>query len=264
MDNILSFFEINKTKLINYDQSTIDELYEIIIQTKNNLSINEWVKKSTIIIQECEEIFSIINYKYINFIDSYIIKLSKCIETQIECSTIEITYIVKKIKLYIQLLKYLKIIYFDKIIFFDELKYDIIIDTYNIFFNLNDDINKSYVEWITNNYIVFYSQSLNFTNICIYLLNDLYGYKIFLTFTKNNSNNTIKIYTFDCFIKTNKDFCNKFSIRNNYKPYSINIKQIANCFNKNNKNVIIEYLESNYIDKNKMLEYVRFFLNSVK
>lgn len=263
MDKIIKFYELNEKDLINYNQDTIDKLYKLITDTKNKLYSSDWLEKCCTIIEECDEVFSIMNSCYIYFIDEYINKLKGCITNNMDTGNFNNLHIytARKIKLYIQLLEYLKMINYDSKVFFDADKYDIVMNTYKIFFNLKGDINKCYIEWYSNNYILYYSQSLNYTNICIYYLDDLFGYKIFLSFKKNNFTEKIKLCVFDIIIKTEKDFYNRIEKMSNYKLHFINIKQIAKCFSLNCDNVTTEYQESNFIDSSKMLQYVHVFLN---
>ena len=225
MDKIIKFYELNEKDLINYNQDTINKLYKMITDTKNKLYSSDWLEKCCTIIAECDEVFSIMNPCYIHFIDEYIIKLKRCIINNADTENFNNSHIytARKIKLYIQLLEYLKKINYDSKVFFDADKYDIVMNTYNIFFNLKEDINKCYIEWYSNNYILYYSQSTNYTNICIYYLDDLFGYKIFLSFKKNNFSEKIKLCVFDIIIKTEKDFYNKIEKMSNYKLRFINI-----------------------------------------
>ena len=263
MENTINFYEFDKNDLLSYSHDNTDELYTIITDANRKLYNDNWSNKCHALIKECTEIFSIINSNYVYFIDAYIIKFKKCLTNNEEIDNFNNTYkfFNRQIKLYIQLLEYLKIINYDNNVFFDTDKYNIVISAYDIFFNLKEDVNKSYIEWYSNNYIFYYSQSTNYTNICIYHLDDLFGYKIFMTYKKNNLTNKIKISVYDVIINTQVDFYNKIEKSTNSKLYFIKIEQLAKCFSINSNNITKEYQESNFIDSCKMLQYAAFFLN---
>jgi hypothetical protein len=262
MEKIIKFYELNENDLVTYNKDTIDKLYKIIIDSKNKLKNEDLFNKCLMTIEECNEIFSIMNVNYMYYVDEYILKLKNCLLNNFEIENNNNTnkYIIRKTKLYIQLLEYLKIINYDGKVFFDVDKYNIVIDTYNIFFNLKPDIKKCHVEWYSNNYIFFCSKSTIYKNICIYYLDDLFGFRIFLTFKKNKLDNKIKLCVFDSIIKSEKDFYKKIERLNNYSMHYINIKKIAKCFSIN-LNIDKSYSESNFVDENKMLKYVNIFLN---
>jgi hypothetical protein len=259
MDKIIKFYELNEKNLLNYDTNTINKLYSIITEEKENINNNEWLLKSNNLLEECNEIFSIMDCNYLLYIDSYITKLEECLINNNENKN---KYIIRKIKLYIQLLDYLKKINFDKEILFDFYKYNIIINTYDIFFNLQSDIQKCYVKWLSNSYIFFYSESEKTINICIYNLNDIYNYKIFMTFVENKITNKIKICIYNSIIMSEIDFYNKIKKKYIYKLDFINITKIPKYFSSKSDKVLIEYQESNYIDANKMLQFINVFLNN--
>jgi hypothetical protein len=266
MDKIIKFYELNEEDLINYRVDTIDKLYSLIREIKQMKTNKNWLEKSLSVISECDEFFSIINPNYVDYLDKYIDNLSNClINYTFEKNTDEMCEkTVRKINLYIQLLEYLHMINYQENIFFDANKYYVTISAYNIFFNLKNEIEKCCIEWNSNNFILYYSQSINYTNICIYHLDDSFGYKIVLSFKKNNISEKIKLCVFDLIIKSEKDFYSKIERKNKINGYAkhfINTKQIAKCFSSNSSSVTIEYLESNFIDENKMLQYVNIFLN---
>jgi hypothetical protein len=263
MENIIKFYELNEIDLLNFNQSTVNQLYEIITDAKRKLYNDNWLNKSCAIIEECTEVFAIMNLGHIYYIDDYIIKLKKCIPDNADKTTLDNDhkYIARKVKLLIQLLEYLKIINYDGTVFFDACKYNLVVSTYNIFYGFKDDIKNSYVELYSNNYIFYYSLSGTNTNICIYYLDDLYDYKIFVTLKKNNFTGKIKLCIFDVIIKTERDFYNKIEQAGNYKLRFVDITQIAKCFSINSEDVTKEYQEANFINQTKMLEYVNIFLN---
>lgn len=275
MESIINFYEVNEKDLLNYDKETITKLYQIIINTKNNVNNNDWYNNCYEIVEECIKIFSVMNFNYVHYIDYYIKKLKQTIPINIYMIDLksEYYYIIKKVNLYIKMLEYIKLLNYNDKIFFDKDKYNIIIDTYYIFCNFNEDISESIVEFYSNDYIIFYSKSNNYINICIYHLDDLFGHKLFITFRKNNTTNKIKIYTYDTLFDTKEDFYKKIKMFEYWKiPDSpikknttqfINIDQIAECVSKeNNSDLKIMYFESNFVDVNKMLLYVREFLNN--
>ena len=275
MESIINFYKLNEKDLLDYDKETINKLYQIIINTKNNLNNNDWFNNCSSTIEECIKIFSVMNYDYVYYIDYYIQKLKQSIPDNIDVIKLksEYYYIIKKINLYIKMLEYIKSLNYNDKIFFDKDKYNTIIDTYSIFFNLNENICESIIEFYSNNYIIFYSKSNNYINICIYHLDDLFGHKLFLTFRKNNITNKIKIYTYDTLFNTPDDFYNKIKMFDCWKmpdnpsikntTQFINIDQIAECFSKeNNPDIKIIFFESNFVDANKMLQYVKEFLNN--
>ena len=269
MENLIKFYEFNEQKLLDYDKETINKLYDIIINAKNNLNNDIWEKTAKTIIKECDNTFSISNNNYIDSLDNYI-PIVKDLLVNNNSIKIENQYIIKKLNLYEQMLEYLKILNYSENVFFDKEKYEITINTYNIFFNLQKSITESIIEWHSNNYVFFYSKSNNNTNICIYGIDDLYGYKLFLTFRKENISNKIKIVLCDVIINSNNDFYKKIKIIENWKiqessdkinnVHLINIEQIAECFS--NDNIKKEFCESNYVDVSKMLEYVGDFLDN--
>ena len=275
MESIINFYEANEKDLLDYDKETINKLYKIIINTKNNLNNIDWFNNCSAIIEECVKIFSVLNYDYVYYIDYYIQKLKQSIPDNIDMIKLKSDhhYTIKKVNLYIKMLEYIKSLNYNDNIFFDKDKYNIIIDTYCIFCNLNEDICESIIEFYYNNYIIFYSKSSNYINVCIYHLDDLFGHKLFLTFRKNNITNKIKIYTYDTLFNTQEDFYKKIKMYDCWKipdyPRKknilqfININQIAECFSKkNNPDIEIMFFESNFVDVNKMLQYVKEFLNN--
>ena len=241
MEKIIKIYEHNEKDLMDHNKNLLDKCHSVI--------------------EDCTKIFSMTNLNDTHLIDSYIVKLKKCVSDNMERTKLndEYKYIIRKVNLHIQLLEYLKIVNYNDEVVFDSDKYNIVVDAYNIFVSLKEDISKSYVEWCSNNYVFFYSQSTNYTNICVYYLDDLFGYKIFLTFKKNNLTNKIKICIFDVIIKCEKDFYNRID---NYKLQFINIKQILNCFSMDSDDITKEYQESNYINSQKMLQYVSIFLDN--
>jgi len=263
MDNIIKFYKLNEKDLINYNRDSINKLLFIIKDTADKMNNDDWVNNCTAIIEECVEVFSIMNFNYLCHVDDYIIKLRESIPHDIKTKIINghHKYVIRKVNLYIQLLEYLKMVNYNTKVFFDKQKYDIVIDSYNIFFNLIEDINKSYVEWYSNNYIFYYSQSTKYTNICIYCLDDMFGYKIFLTLKINNLTNEIKLCIYDAVIKTREDFYNKIEKINDHRPRFIDIEQIINCFSLSSNDIAKEYHESNYVESFQMLQYVNYFLN---
>ena len=171
------------------------------------------------------------------------------------------------------MLEYIKLLNYNDRVFFDKDKYNVIIDTYNIFNNLKNDVIESVVEWYSNNYIIYYSKSVDNTNICIYKLDDSFGYKLFLTFKKNNIIDNTVIYTYDILIDTQEEFYKKIKTFESWKMSDspikkntiqlININQIAECFSKKKSNNLqILFFESNFVESNKMLQYVKEFLNN--
>ncbi len=272
MESIINFYEANEKDLLDYDKETINKLYKSIINTKNNLN-NNWFNNCSEIIEECVKIFSVMNYNYIHYIDYYIQKLKHAIPYNVDLIELKHRDIIKKVNLYIKMLEYMLLLNYNDKITFDNDKYHIIIDSYYIFCNLNKDISESIVEFYSNNYIIFYSKSNNYINVCIYHLNDLFGHKLFLTFRKNNITNKIEIYTYDTLFNTSEDFYNKIKISESWKilecpikkntTHFININQIAECFSKeNNCDIKIIFCESNFVDTNKMLQFVKDFLNN--
>lgn len=274
MEPIINFYESNEKKLLDYDKNTINELYQIIIEEKNNLNYKIWFNRGSQIIKECVKTFSTMNPNYINYIDLYISELKKSIPSDIMIFSLQSKELdlIKKVNLYIKMLEYIKLLNYSDRVFFDKDKYNVIIDTYNMFNNLNN-ITECMVEWYSNDYIIFYSNSNDNSKICIYQLDDLFGYKLFLTFAKNNITCEIIIYTCDVVINTKEDFYKKIKMFENWKLSNspikkntqqlINIDQIAECFSKKESaDLKILFLESNFVQSDKMLQYVSDFLNN--
>lgn len=270
MDKILFFYENNKNNLQNYDKRTINELLDLL----ENISINDkenWIIKS-------KKVLELFNKEFSNFNSHYSFKINECLYNFKNINLGNIDYnilnsdekdIYKKIKLNIKFLEYLQILNINKRVFCDKDKYDIIYDTYNIF-NSFDCLNNDYiVEWYSNQYIFFCSKNYNNVNICIYELDDMYGYKLFLTFKNNYDSNYISINIYDCVLNNAEDFYDKLETKKWYfnnspvkKNYNslIDISQIAIEFNEPD-NPNIKFYESHYVEQNKMLEHVKDFLS---
>jgi hypothetical protein len=272
MEKIIKFYEENDKYLINYNKEHLDELYKLIKNERNTWNNNLWLNDCLNTIAKFMEIFTTIPFKYIDDVECYINKLSNCVQNDDFTKNLENVYIVKKIKLYIQFLHYLKKIYYVKKITFDKEKYDIIFYTYNIFCNFKNEMKELFVEYYSEDYIFFYSKSINYVNICIYQINELFGYKIYLSYRKEIETNKIKICTFDVIINTQHDFYNNFEkssiILSKYTKYTknslqhIDVKQIGECFLMDMSNVKIEFNESTFIKEQKMLSFVKTFLDN--
>jgi hypothetical protein len=273
METILTFFESNKDELLIYNKEKINDLYKIILNIKDNNYKIYWTKNCNDLLNELHNKFNFYNPQYIYNIHPLLYKLKNSIShiEDIYLQSLDDKILYKKIKLNIQLLEYLEALNYCETVFCDKEKYDIVIETYLIFNFFNENILKTYVEWYSNQYIIFYSKSINYINICIYELDDLFGYKLFITFRNNVLNNKKSISTYDIIIENSSDFYERLETIKNWKfsgssiknktKLMINIEQIAECFNIK-ENVEIKYFEAIYIDKSKMLEYVKDFLDN--
>ena len=269
MDKILYFYENNKNNLQNYDKRCINELLELL----ENISMNDesWIIKSKKILDIFNEEFSIFNSHYSFKINEHLYNLKNINLVNIDYNILNTKEkdIFKKIKLNIKFLEYLQILNINERVFCDKDKYDIIYNTYNIFNSFDCLTNDYIVEWYSNQYIFFYSKNYNNINICIYELDDIYGYKLFLTFKNNYDNNNTSINIYDCILNNADDFYDKLETIKWYFNNSsdkqncnslIDITQIALEFNKPD-NPNIKFYESYYVEQNKMLEHVKDFLS---
>jgi hypothetical protein len=83
-----------------------------------------------------------------------------------------------------------------------------------------------------------------------------------MTFVENKITNKIKICIYNSIIMSEIDFYNKIKKKYIYKLDFINITKIPKYFSSKSDKVLIEYQESNYIDANKMLQFINVFLNN--
>lgn len=271
LNEITSFYELYEKQLFSYNQEYINKLYEIINNAQNTLDENYWLTKCNNILIECKNIFSNMNYDYPENAIIYS-KIINVLLKKYDATKMENKYVIKKLNLYVQLFDYLIFLNNNEYVFFDKDKYDLTITTYNLFMNFNDNIINSHIEWYSNYVVCFYSKSNKYTNICIYKIDDFYGYKLFISLQKNNIFNTINIKVCDVFINSSDDFYNKLNFMENLKFSEssvnknslqfINIKEIGNFFVLKNKNINIEFSESKYICSDKMLEFVKDFLHN--
>jgi len=276
MERIINFYDLNEKNLLAYDKETINQLYQLIVNEKKYLN-NDWISECYSVVNECIETFSTMNLNYMDYIDLYIERLKKSIPDEDILSNTQRNYhlVIRDINLYIQMLEYLKELNYSERVFFDKDKYQLMINTYNLFrrFDNQDDC---VVEFDSNHYIFFYSKSSKYVSICIYHIDDLFGYKLFLTFKKSIEEKEIIINTFDVMINSGEEFYKKVKmlkgwnlLDNPTKEHNmqlVDIEQIAQSFNKNSGEtgykIEISYFESSFVDEDKMLQYVGTFLDN--
>jgi hypothetical protein len=271
MNKIIDFYELYESELLEYNKEYINKLYEIIIDEKKSFYNNNWNDYCDAIIDECSHFVSSMNNDYLYKTPHFILLIKDSLLNHNSKKT-ENLYIVKKLNLYVQLFEYLKSLNHNTFVFFDKDKYELTINTYNIFLNFDVTILESMIEWYSNYFVFFYSKSNKYTNICIYKIDDLFGYKLFLTFRKDNIMNEIIINTCDTVIDSEEDFYNKINFTENWKVLDsftqknmsplININLVAECFTNSNINVKINFIESQYICVNKILKFVEDFLKN--
>lgn len=260
METLLMFFENNKEELLNYNQTKIDKLYELI---KNNAFENLWNKTANILLNNFYDNFDWNNITHIHY---FITQFNNCIKnyeqkTKIEMSN-EIYISYRKITLCIQLLEFIKLNNKQKIVIYNKEKHELNILINNTFCELSNNLYKLYTVWISNNIILFYSENYNFINLCIYEYDEIFGYKLFLTYRKNLTNDKKNILVCNTIIYNSNIFYTKLNIQNKENIKCINIiDEIAECFDNQNATQI-KFIETANIDKYKMLEYVKYFLDN--
>jgi hypothetical protein len=265
METIITFFENNKDELLNYNKTKIDKLYELI---KNNAFENMWSKNAKLLLNNFYNNF---DWNNTNQILYFTIQFNKCIYNYAQKIKIEIEiinknfFIYRKIILCIQLLEFIKINNKHKLVIYDKEKHKLNLLINEVFCTLSNNLYELYTVWISNTIILFYSKNNNFINICFYEYDEIFDYKLFLTYKYNLSNNKKNILICNSVIYNSDVFYTKLNFLNeeNYKHICIidYINDIAQCFD--NQNIaLIKFIETTNIDKYKMLEYVKYFLDN--
>lgn len=283
MKSIKDFYKNNELKIKKYDRDSIEKLIEIIEREIINYDrINNWEINVMNILNEIDNFFGQMSWNYIYYIDLFIKKLKELEQFESEESKENkeskeskesipnpfngiIQSLNKKIYINIQMLEHLKIFNHNPLLFFDNDKYNVVINSYRMFgdlIQLSDNIKEILIEWNSNNYLFFYIKRSCGIKICIYHYDDIFGYKLFLTFINIPPN--IKINIYDIIINKPKDI--KEKIRNefviptfsNEKKYFINLNQIIEYINNTSDPHII-FNESCHIGENKMIEYIKDF-----
>lgn len=273
MEKILFYYNNNKNDLLNYNTEKLDEFFKLISEINFSYDCKSWFNECNNLLVEFYNNFNIYDSGYNFKICNMLEKFKKSVPSYININLLNLKEkdVYRKIKLNIQLLEYLQTLNYNQKVFFDKEKYDIIISTYKIFYDFGDHIIESIVEWYSNQFIFFYSKSDHYINICIYELDDLHGFKLFLTVRNNLDKKKITIYAYDIIINDSSDFYEKLETIQkwnfiNYPDktkyiYLIDINKIANYFDILEKNNI-KYCESSYVDEKKMFSFIKDFLNN--
>lgn len=270
MEKIIKFYELEKDNLLLGDLTSVKNLCSLIETEKNNFSNGEIFKSSCLLIEELSEIFSLYDYKNINYVNYYIQQITDKLKI---FSKLKDNYLItqKKLNYFLNFLQYLKFInQCNKIIVSGE-KYSILYESNIIFSNFSFNVLDARVEFYNDEYVFFYSKTEKHCNLCSYYLDDLYGFKLFITYKKNLFDNTIFIETFDTLIDNEYDFYKKInvcknwkiipSINNKHSLIHINVKDISECFFYKNTNIKIKFGESIFVDLNKVFQFVIDFLS---